>query len=257
MNHASKAPADGPRTSLVVDFKEFSAKTTLFAALSKAFPDRPLRRVEAVAAVAGFGPVLGDVAACSVDQLVEDGCEPEVVFGYCSAAGLALHIVAELESRGLRRPPVILVEPSWLTPELVRRDVDALSGAAEGTYQGSLELESIIAELRGPLERKLLSEGVEPADLELCVDIMSERQRAWFRFLAAAEQAQVPEHVLPASVILADDGLRFPHPAWSAASLRIEYLAGHSGELLGLPGTVEALEGLWHEALGTPASCSS
>jgi len=236
-------------SSLVVDFKEFSAKTTLFAALSAEYPDRSWRRIDAVAAVSSFGTVLGDVAARCVDELMAEGCAPEVIFGYCSAAGLALHIAAGLEGRGLRRPPVILVEPSWLTPDLVRRDVDALAGADPGTYQGPLDLGSILPELRGPLENKLRDEGVEAEEIELCVDIMSERLRAWFTFLAVAEAADVPADVVPAGMILADDGVRFPHPTWPQASVRIEYLAGRSGELLGRPGIMEALEGLWQSAL--------
>jgi len=256
MNSISKTSADGLSSSLVVDFKEFSAKTTLFAALSAAYPDRSLHRIDAVAAVSSFGTVLGDVAARCVDQLMEEDCAPVVIFGYCSAAGLALHIAAGLEGRGLRRPPVILVEPSWLTPDLVRRDVDALAGADPGTYQGPLELGSIIPELRGPLERKLRDEGVEAADIELCVDIMAERLRAWFTFLATAEAADVPADVVPVGVILADDGVRFPHPTWPQASVRIEYLAGRSGELLGQPGTTEALDGLWQRALERPAGAA-
>ncbi|WP_165845490.1 hypothetical protein [Streptacidiphilus pinicola] len=236
----------------MVDFKEFSAKTTLFAALSAAYPDRPLHRIDAVAAVSRFGTELQEVAARCVDELVAEDRAPEVVFGYCSAAGLALHIAAGLEARGLRRPPVILVEPSWLTPELVRRDVDALSGSEFGTYQGPADLSSIMPELRGPLERKLRDEGVDEEEIDLCVDIMAERLRAWFTFLVAAESADVPTEVIPVGVMLADDGARFPHPAWPEGSVRIEYLAGRSGELLGRLESMETLELLWQRACAIP-----
>lgn len=249
MNSPAETEAEVLHSSLVVDFKEFSAKTTLFAALSAAYPDRPLRRIDAVAAVSRFGTALPDVASRCVDQLVEEGGAPAVVFGYCGAAGLALHIAAGLEARGLGRPPVILVEPSWLTPDLVRRDVDALSGAESGSYQGPLDLASIMPELRGPLERKLRDEGVEEEEIELCVDLMTERLRAWFTFLTAAERAEAPAGVVPVGVLLADDGVRFPHPSWPQESMRIEYLAGRSGELLGRPGTMETLELLWQRGL--------
>lgn len=71
MTSPSKTEAEVPRSTLVVDFKEFSAKTTLFAALSAAYPERPLRRIDAVAAVSRYGTELHDVAARCVDELVE------------------------------------------------------------------------------------------------------------------------------------------------------------------------------------------
>ena len=103
-------------------------------------------------------------------------------------------------------------------------------------------------ELRGPLERKLRDEGVDEEEIGLCVDIMAERLRAWFTFLVAAESTDVPTGVIPVGVLLADDGARVPHPAWPQASVRIEYLAGRSGELLGRPETMTTLEMLWKQA---------
>jgi hypothetical protein len=235
---------DGPRPSLAVDFKEFSGNATLSAVLKAARPDLPLHRVDAVAVVARTGSGIVAAADRCVDQLMETGSDPGVVFGYCSAAGLALYIASGLERRGLRRPPVILVEPTWPTPELVRQEAEALGDMEPGGYRGPLDAGSIVAALRGPVERKLKTEGLDAEEIGLCLDLMAESHRAWFEFLAAAETADVPSHVLPTAVLLADDGLRFLHSRWPEASIRVEHLPGDSGTLLGRPETVAVIERL-------------
>ena len=243
---------DGPNPDLVVDFALFSDHVTLASALSAAHPDRPLCRVDAVAAVGNAGFELERAAALCVDQMTRSGLEPETILGYCSAAGLALHIAAELARRGRAKPPVLLVEPSWSTPELIRLEADELLGGESGAYRGPDDVDSIVAALSGRIERQLAADGLDDEEIEICLEVMTQRHREWFGFLAAAAEADVPPDVLPAGMVLAQGGSRASHARWLGAPIRVQRLPGTEGSLLDQPETAAAIEDLRKSVLTDP-----
>jgi hypothetical protein len=238
---------DAPRPALAVDFKEFSNKTTLSEALTGVRAGAGLLRVDAVTAVGRTGTGIAATAAACARELLAADRVPEVILGYCSAAGLALSVAESLLGLGAGPVPIVLVEPTWPTDKLIRLDAAALGG--EGGYQGAVERDGILAALAGPLALRMREDGLDEDEIELCVALLMERYRAWFDFLFAARDAVVPAGSVPARVVLADDGERFAHPDWPA-TVPVERFAGRSGTLLAGPDAPALLERLCAAAVG-------
>ncbi|SEM10316.1 amino acid adenylation domain-containing protein [Streptacidiphilus jiangxiensis] len=230
------------RPLLVVDFNEFTARTTLSAVLAQSDVERPVLRLDAV-----NGPTmvadrsLVELAEACAAELRRRGQSPEAVLGYCSAAPLALHIVDRLEAAGSPRPRLILVEPTWMTPELVRADVAALqeklAGAPVDGYHGELSVPAIAARLQEALAGKLRADELPEDEIEFCVPHLTDRYRSWFRFLLGTLDAPLPAGLLPDAVVIGEDGGRFPHPSWPAEVVRVERLPLPTGSVLGDAGT--------------------
>ncbi|MEV6328794.1 amino acid adenylation domain-containing protein [Streptomyces sp. NPDC051909] len=237
------------RPVLVVDFNEFTARRTLSASVAETAAGRPVLRFDAV-----NGPTeaaerdIVELARACAAQLRRTGEPPAVVLGYCSAATLALHIADSLADGGSGRPGVILVEPSWMTAELVRADVAALreklGGASVDGYHGDLTVPAIVEGLRDALATKLRADEVPEEDIEFAVPHLTDRYRSWFRFLLRTLDTPVPPGLLPDAVVLGDDGQRSLHPSWPCERVLVERLPLPTGTLLADDGVAALLDRL-------------
>src|SRR5205814_6074133 len=111
----------GPRPPvLVVDFAQFDTTTTL-AELLAATRDRTVYRIDAVSDLGRpIAPVsIPEMAADYAGQVAALAPVPAVVVAYCSAAVLGMHIVGNLVANGHPEPRMILVEPTWLTTQIL------------------------------------------------------------------------------------------------------------------------------------------
>ncbi|WP_329352984.1 amino acid adenylation domain-containing protein [Streptomyces sp. NBC_01261] len=233
------------RPVVVVDFNEFTPKTTLADVADTITTDQGLYRVDAVTAPLTDPADIAELARACALELDRLGVRPETVIGYCGAATLSLHLAARLTTPGLPGPRLVLVEPSWPTPRSVRADADGIRAslglATPETYDGELTLEGVIDWLRPAVAAKLRAEGLPEDELDLCVGMLSERYRAWFTFLLHTLATPVPAGLRPDAVVVGNDGLRFAHPDWAADTVRLEQLPLPTGALLGDPQTARLL----------------
>ncbi|MFG2605963.1 amino acid adenylation domain-containing protein [Streptomyces sp. NPDC048514] len=252
---ATLRPGTG-RPVVVVDFNEFTARRTLSELVSETGSDRALFRIDAVnGPAAGTGRGIAELADAYAAELNRMEVRPDVVLGYCSAATLALHLARALAGGdGGRLPRTILVEPSWMTPEIIGEDVAALCAKLAGgpveEYGGELSEEAILRRLRAALTEKLRADAVPEADIEFCLPHLTDRYRAWFGFLLRTLGTPVPAGILPDAVVLGDDGQRFLHPDWPADRVRVERLALPTGALLADAATGPLLERLMTGGVG-------
>jgi hypothetical protein len=174
----------GPSSVVVVDFADFSTHGTLAELISRDVADHTVLRIDAVTSC-GIGlreMRIDELArACAAELRNEN---PALVIGYCSAASLALRIAAALGDQGLS-PAVALVQPTWLTPDHIRGELELLRTSLHAThdYHGRLDAASITAVLRADVIRELTAEGMPDDEIEMCADLLLARYEAWFGFL--------------------------------------------------------------------------
>ncbi|WP_153812210.1 amino acid adenylation domain-containing protein [Streptomyces sp. SUK 48] len=233
---------------VVVDFNEFTSKTTLADVAAAITAERGLYRIDAVTAPVTDTVGIVELAQACAQELRRQGVYPETLIGYCSAATLSMHLAAELTVPGSPGPRVILVEPSWLTPDLVRADAAGIRASLETTaredYCGELSIEAVMDWLCLALVSRLRADGLPDDDLDLCLGMLSDRYRAWFTFLLQTLDTPIPADLRPDAVIVGNDGLRFPHPDWAGERVQTEQLPLPTGSLLGDPQTARLLSRL-------------
>lgn len=181
---------------VVVDFNEFTAKTTLADVASAITAERGLYRIDAVTAPVTGTAGIEELAQACAQELRRQGVYPETVIGYCSAATLSMHLAAELTVPDSPGPRVILVEPSWLTPDLVRADAAGIRASLDATaredFRGELSIEPVMDWLRLALVSRLRADGLPEDDIDLCLGMLSDRYRAWFTFLLQTLNTPIP-----------------------------------------------------------------
>lgn len=233
------------RPVVIVDFNEFTPKTTLADVADPLTAERGLYRIDAVTAPLTDTEDIVELARACAQELNRLGVRPETVIGYCSAATLSLHLADQLTGQGSPGPRVVLLEPTWLTPDLIRADAAAiratLGATAREDYEGELSLPEIMDWLRQALITRLRADGLPEEDLDMCVVMLSDRYRAWFGFLLHTLDTPVPSALRPDAVVVGNDGLRFAHPDWPRAGVRVEEMPLPTGSLLGDPQTARLL----------------
>ncbi|WP_345044039.1 amino acid adenylation domain-containing protein [Streptomyces sannanensis] len=230
-----------------MDFNEFSARTTLAQVVAELVPGHGVYRIDAAAAHAVLpSSDVPELATACAAELAALGVKPEVVLGYCSAASLSLHLARALSREIGHQPRVHLVEPTWLTSDHIREDVqniaEQLTGNAE-PYAEGVTLAEIDSFLQVTLRTGLLSQGLSTEEIEICLPMLAGRYRTWFGFLLQTLDAPLPSEVLPESVVISQDGRRMPHPSWRE-KVRVSTLARPSGDLLGSPEATDAIRAI-------------
>lgn len=236
---------------VVVDFNEFTARTTLAQTVADLGRDRAVYRIDAAAVHEDLPDrSVPQLAAACAAELRALGVTPEIVMGFCNAAVLSLHLVKALGSGPGREPELHLIEPSWLTPELIRQEVQIIATGLSGNdlpYEGGLGLSDIDSFLQEALREELVSQDVPPDEIEFCLPMLGARYRTWFGFLLRTLEAPVPTEVLPRSLALSQDGARTPHPSWPA-HIRVEVLPQPTGALLGSGDAADFVRSILAEA---------
>jgi hypothetical protein len=217
-NHVLERIVEGDLAPVIlVDFAQFTTADTVADLLGTPEAGRGVYRADAVAdfEAAGSAMSLAQLAEGYAREVAELPIKPVAVVGYCSASTLAL----ELANR-LADATVVLVEPSWLTPDLIGVEAQALRaalGAPEAPGTGFAEpvtLSAVVDTLHADLLRKFTAEGLSGDELDMCVDLMIERYRAWFGFLFTTAATSLPPLDRPVTMLMSRDGNHGVWPSW-------------------------------------------
>ncbi|MGW4694784.1 amino acid adenylation domain-containing protein [Kitasatospora cineracea] len=230
-----------------MDFNEFSARSTLAQVVAELAPGHGVYRIDAAAAHAVLpdGDVPELATACAA-ELAALGVVPDIVLGYCSAASLSLYLSRALSRETGYQPRVHLVEPTWLTTDHIREDVQAVAEQLTGStapYAAEVTLAEIDSFLQAALRTGLLSQGLPTEEIEICLPMLAGRYRTWFGFLLRTLDAPLPSEVLPESIVVSQDGRRMPHPSWPE-QVEVRTLARPTGDLLGSPEAADAVRAI-------------
>jgi hypothetical protein len=178
---------------LVADFQAFSSAPRLSHLISGRAEGRPVYQVDPLDALSHERPYisLADLAAEAVRSFARsrpaDG--PAFVIGYCSAAGLSVHI-ARLLARS-RETTAVLLRPSWPDTEGIEETFASLAASVGARKLPCPELDGDpdrcvrrMAELlRAELAALATSQGLDPS-----ADTFGElllTYRSWLAFLLA------------------------------------------------------------------------
>ncbi|GAA0443969.1 hypothetical protein Acor_27300 [Acrocarpospora corrugata] len=219
---------------IVVDFAMFSVADTMTGLMGVPGSGRAVYRVDAVQDLEIHGALsIAELAALYAGEIGKLASPPAAVLGYCSAATLALALADRLGER----PEVILVEPTWLTTDMIGQELANLRAGlgTSGEPPAEISPASVLGTLTGDLTGKLAAEGMSEAEVETCVSMLTLRYDAWFGFLFATEKAAVPMPVTPVSLVVGGDSDRGPAPGWTAAQCSPVRVEVPSGELLRSP----------------------
>ncbi len=210
------------RPVLVADFQAFSSAPRLSHLVSGRAEGRPVYQVDPLDALSRDRPYisLADLAADAVRSFARsqpaDG--PAFVIGYCSAAGLSVHI-ARLLARS-REATAVLLRPSWPDAEGIEETFASLAASVGARQLACPELDGDpdrcvrrMAELlRGELEALATSQG-----LDASADTFGElllTYRSWLAFLLACRNdtlAGWPGGTIAVTVLTeAPDGVTVP-----------------------------------------------
>ncbi|MEO9240104.1 MAG: hypothetical protein ABI418_18660 [Jatrophihabitantaceae bacterium] len=184
---------------LLVDFA-FSSEGVLRAALGEPVAGHSVSRLDPVAALADLPdvaelPGLEELAAGYARRIAGDVGEPAVFIGYCGAARLAVAVVDELARLNGYRAGLLLVEPTWVEPGLIRLDLAEalvrLGGDAGVAAEVELTLPAVLGVLGDAVETRLRDAGVEAEEIEMTRELLLERYRGFFGFLLATAAAAI------------------------------------------------------------------
>ena len=198
--------ADGPGPQvIVIDFAQFSEENTLADTLAAHSYGHRLYLADPVAAASPEGR-LGALADAYAEEFDRLGLRPALLIGNCSAAVLALLVAERLREAG-RPPAVALVEPTRVTGEHLRAELDRVRSGlgAGGPLPAELTEEAVLATLESDLVAKLRADGLPEEDVELCVGMLVERYRSWFGFLFAALGTPLPTPGFPFTAVVGLD----------------------------------------------------
>jgi hypothetical protein len=229
---------------ILVDFAQFTATDTLAKLLGTPEAGRAVYRADAVQdfEAAGCGMSLAQLAEGYARELAKLPSKPVAVVGYCSASTLAMEL-----ANWLKDTAVVLVEPSWLTPDLIGAEAQGLRavlGAPDGPGTGfaaPVTLSTVVETLHADLVRKFTTEGLSGDELDMCVSLMVERYRAWFGFLFATAETPVPKLDRPVTMVMSEDGNHWVWPSWPPGSAATIRLPMTRTELLGSPAVREQI----------------
>jgi pimeloyl-ACP methyl ester carboxylesterase len=229
---------------ILVDFAQFTATDTVANLLGTADAGRGVYRADAVQdfEAAGGTMSLDQLADGYAREAAELPGKPAAVVGYCSAATLAMELANRLPDTA-----VILVEPSWLTPDLIGAEAQGLRatlGAPDGPGIGFAEpltLSAVVDTLHADLVRKFTAEGLSDDELDMCVSLMVERYRAWFGFLFTSAETPLPRLDRPVTIVMSRDGNHGVWPSWPPGSADAIRLPMTRAELLGSPAVRERI----------------
>ncbi|MCA2183611.1 hypothetical protein [Nonomuraea cavernae] len=223
---------------ILVDFAMFSVADTMTTLMGVHGSGRAIYRVDAVQDLETHGAMsidrLAELYTREIAELAEFASPPAGVLGYCSAATLALEIANRLGDGG-HAPQVVLVEPTWLTTDLIGQELANLrtSLGATGDPPAEITPASVLQTLTGDLVTKLAAEGMPESEIDTCVTMLTDRYAAWFGFLFATAEAAVPTPRTPVSLVISGDSDKEPAPGWTPAQCALVRVDVPAGEFLG------------------------
>ncbi|MEV0589964.1 hypothetical protein [Nonomuraea cavernae] len=218
---------------ILVDFAMFSVADTMTTLMGVEGSGRAIYRVDAVQDLETHGAMSIDrLADLYTREITELASPPAGVLGYCSAATLALEIANRL---GEDPPQVVLVEPTWLTTDLIGQELANLrtSLGATGDPPAEITPASVLKTLTGDLVTKLAAEGMPEAEVDTCVTMLTDRYEAWFGFLFSTADAAVPTPRTPVSLVISGDSDKEPAPGWTPAQCALVRVDVPTGQFLG------------------------
>jgi hypothetical protein len=207
--------------------------------VSNAVPDRSVVRIDVVADLSRIRvPVPLTALARAYAQLLMSSPPPSAVIGYCSAAGLAIQISAELAQHHISTA-VGLTVPSFPTRTTVLTELAEVratlgsSNAAEevvlpsATDEAAWSLHDVIA---ADLAAAISTQGLSEAARGIMLEELSSRYDAWLWFLLATSDARVaPRDDL--WVVTTDSQAGGPTVGWPAGA-RVERITVSDNEFL-------------------------
>lgn len=231
---------------ILVDFAQFTDAGTVANLLGTADAGRGVYRADAVQdfEAAGGTMSLAQLADGYAREAAELPGKPVAVVGYCSAATLAMELANRLPDTA-----VILVEPSWLTPDLIGAEAQGLRATLGAQHAGTafaepVTLSAVLDTLHADLVRKFTAEGLSDDELDMCVSMMVERYRAWFGFLFTSAETPLSRLDRPVTIVMSQDGNHGVWPSWPPGSADAIRLPMTRAELLDSPAVREQIYGL-------------
>lgn len=178
---------------IVADFEAFSDAPNLGRLLADRNGGRPVYQIDPVGVLSEDQRYVSvpDLAAACADAFLAAGPAQGRVFvvGYCSAAGLSLHIARRLASS--RPITVLLVRPSWPDDEHVTVRFAQFQANIGTSSRPCPDLDGDPAEAVSAMEQVLKDQLVDLAEsmglgtsAEPFLDLLT-RYRAWLAFLLA------------------------------------------------------------------------
>lgn len=182
------------RPVLVVDFARFAATGNLCDLLAADCGGRAVYRIDPATDLGRAGATPSLPALAHGYAALAADLKPAAVIGTCSAATLALMIAANLiaaDPAGAGTTvPVLLVDPTWVTADVVRAELAAtrrnLGTDPTGAVPDPLTLPAVIDVLQRDAVAALGDEAESVAGL------LVRRYRSWFGFLLATMDVPTP-----------------------------------------------------------------